>query len=186
VLEVARDLIGKILVVRSHDGETRGRIVEVEAYRGPEDQAAHSRGGRRTARTEVMFGEGGRAYVFLVYGLHWHFNVVTGAQGQPHAVLIRAVEPLDGLETMSRRRGVAGDRVELTNGPGKLCAAMGIGREHYGVDLTGRDLHLLNAPSVPVSRSPRIGIDYAGVWAKRPWRFYDRKSRYVSRAPRGI
>ena len=164
-----------------------GRIVEAEAYRGPEDRAAHSFGGRRTQRTEVMFGPPGYAYVFLVYGLHWHFNVVTTASGAPHAVLIRAVEPLAGVELMAQRRGLSPSHRDLTNGPGKLCAAFGIDRAAYGADLTQGPLFLYDpggAGARPrVARSPRIGVDYAGEWAARPWRFYDRDSRSVSRMP---
>ena len=162
-----------------------GRIVEAEAYRGPEDRAAHSFGGRRTARTEVMFGPPGHAYVFLVYGLHWHFNLVTTAEGAPHAVLIRAVEPLEGLELMAERRGLTAAHRDLTNGPGKLCAAFAIDRAAYGADLTRPPLFLsepASGASRPrVARSARIGIDYAGDWATRPWRFYDAESRCLSR-----
>lgn len=164
-----------------------GRIVEAEAYRGPEDRAAHSFGGRRTARTEVMFGPPGYAYVFLVYGLHWHFNLVTTAAGAPHAVLIRAVEPLEGLELMADRRGSSASHRDLTNGPGKLCSAFAIDRAAYGADLTRAPLFLSEPPREAarprVLRSPRIGIDYAGDWAARPWRFYDAQSRSVSRRP---
>jgi len=161
-----------------------GRIVEAEAYRGPEDRAAHSFGGRRTARTEVMFGPPGYAYVFLVYGLHWHFNLVTTASGAPHAVLIRAVEPLAGVELMAQRRGLSPSHRDLTNGPGKLCVAFGIDRASYGADLTQAPLFLCDpgtAVRPRVARSPRIGVDYAGEWAARPWRFYDRDSPHVSR-----
>jgi DNA-3-methyladenine glycosylase len=162
-----------------------GRIVEAEAYRGPEDRAAHSFGGRRTARTEVMFGPPGHAYVFLVYGLHWHFNVVTTASGAPHAVLIRAVEPLAGVELMAQRRGLSPSHRDLTNGPGKLCTAFGIDRAAYGADLTQQPLFLCDpgATRPRVARSPRIGVDYAGEWAARLWRFYDRDSPHVSRVP---
>jgi DNA-3-methyladenine glycosylase len=180
VLAVARDCIGKILVHRTSDGEVAGRIVEAEAYRGPEDRAAHSWQGRRTARTEAMFGEAGHAYVFFVYGMHWNFNLVTGKLGEPHAVLVRAVEPLWGREVMAARRGVPQGKKELTNGPGKLCQAFGIGAAQYGADLCGERLFLLDAPRARVSRSVRIGIDYAGAWAERPWRFYEPGNRYVS------
>jgi DNA-3-methyladenine glycosylase len=181
VLAVARDSIGKTLVHRTKDGEVRGRIVEAEAYRGPEDRAAHSAGGRRTARTEVMFGRAGHAYVFFVYGMHWNFNVVAGKEGEPHAVLIRAVEPVSGLALMAARRGMPESRVELTNGPGKLCQAFGIDRSHYGVDLcTSASLFLEDAAPSKAARSPRIGVDYAGSWADKPWRFYEPGNRYVS------
>jgi DNA-3-methyladenine glycosylase len=180
VLVVAREVIGQILVHETPAGRVSGRIVEAEAYSGPEDRAAHSFGGRRTARTEVMYGAPGHAYVFFVYGMHWNFNLVTTAIEVPHAVLIRAVEPLEGLELMALRRGIAATRRELSNGPGKLCQAFAIDRSHYGADLTRGPLHLLPGTSARVRRSPRIGVDYAGAWAERAYRFYDANSRYVS------
>jgi DNA-3-methyladenine glycosylase len=180
VLQVARSAIGKILVHETSEGRLSGRIVEAEAYRGPQDRAAHSFGGRRTARTEVMFGPPGHAYVFFVYGMHWHFNIVTTAVDAPEAVLIRAVEPLEGIEVMARRRGLPAGRRELTNGPGKLCQAFGIDASLYGADLTRRVLYLTDGPSTTVGRSRRIGIDYAGEWADKLWRFYDPHSRFVS------
>lgn len=184
VLSVARDCIGKHLIYDSAQGRVAGRIVEAEAYRGPEDRAAHSFGGRRTPRTEVMYGPPGHAYVFFVYGMHWHFNLVTTARGLPHAVLIRAVEPLVGLELMAQRRGLSATRRELTNGPGKLCRAFGIDRALYGHDLTRRPIFLSDGEPCRVARSPRIGVDYAGDWADKPWRFYDPESSYVSRVRR--
>lgn len=184
VLQVAREAVGKLLVHETADGVAAGRIVEAEAYRGPEDRAAHSWRGRRTARTEVMFGAAGHAYVFFVYGMHFQFNLVTGGVGEPHAVLIRALEPVCGAELMAVRRGMRADRVELTNGPGKLCQALGIDRRHNGRDLCRGPLYLVDAPGVRTRRAPRVGVDYAGAWARRPWRFYDPASRYVSKRPR--
>ncbi|MEB2313310.1 MAG: DNA-3-methyladenine glycosylase [Sorangiineae bacterium] len=182
VLTVARESLGKILVHATPDGVTAGRIVEAEAYRGPEDRAAHSYRGRRTPRTEVMFGPAGYGYVFFVYGMHYHFNLVTGREGAPEAVLIRAVEPVLGRELMSVRRGRPADRPELTNGPGKLCQAFAIDRACYGADLCGPTLFLADAPRARARRSPRIGVDYAGEWAERPWRFYEPDNRWVSKA----
>lgn len=182
VLRVARDCLGKILVHDSEQGITSGRIVEAEAYRGPEDRAAHSWRGYPTPRTQAMFGPAGHAYVFFVYGMHWHFNLVTGREGEPHAVLIRALEPLEGIELMSARRGVSPDRVELTNGPGKVCQALGINRDQYGADLCGDRLYLLDAPCARARRALRVGVDYAGPWALKPWRFFEPDSRYVSRS----
>src|SRR5262249_5275311 len=138
VLRVARDCVGKTLVRTSREGVTAGRIVEAEAYRGPEDLAAHSRAGRRTPRTEVMFGPAGYAYVCLIYGMHFHFNLVVGQAGEPHAVLVRAIEPIAGLPLMASRRGVDSSKRALTNGPGKLCQALGITLADYGADLCGR------------------------------------------------
>lgn len=186
-LEVAPELLGKVLVHRAAEGEAAGRIVECEAYRGPEDRAAHSYGGRRTARTEAMYMEGGHAYVFFLYGMHWAMNVVCARAGEPEAVLVRAVEPVRGMELMSRRRTMPADRRELTNGPGKVCAALGITRAQYGVDLRGEALFLEAAPALPaarIGRSPRINVDYAGAHARRRWRFYERGNRYVSVPPR--
>jgi DNA-3-methyladenine glycosylase len=182
VLTVAKACIGKLLVHRSEEGLVAGRIVESEAYRGPEDRAAHSYGGRRTARTEVMFGPPGYAYVFFVYGMHYQFNLVTSKDGAPHAVLIRAVEPFLGIELMAKRRHLPPSARELSNGPGKLCQALGIGRAAYGVDLCGSELFLAEGPRVRCASAKRIGVDYAGDWAEKPWRFFDPKSRYVSRA----
>lgn len=181
VLEVARACIGKILVHASEAGLVAGRIVETEAYRGPEDRAAHSRSGVASRRTQAMFGEGGHVYMFLVYGLHWHFNIVTGSIGQPHAVLVRAVEPLLGLELMSERRAQPLSAATLTNGPGKLCAAFGFDRSLYGESLSGDRAYLMEAPNCAIRRSPRIGIEYAGNWARKPWRFFEPNNRYVSR-----
>jgi DNA-3-methyladenine glycosylase len=183
VLSVARDVIGKVLVHRTPRGVLAGRIVEAEAYRGPEDRAAHSFGGRRTERTEAMFGPPGFAYVFFVYGMHWHLNLVTTREGAPHAVLLRAVEPLLGAELMSEARGLPATSVGLCNGPGKLCQAFGISREHYGVDLTRGSLFLSEAVArrPKLGRSPRIGVDYAEEWASKQWRFFERENRWVSR-----
>lgn len=184
VLSVARDTVGKVLVHRTARGVIAGRIVEAEAYRGPEDRAAHSFGGRRTARTEAMYGPPGFAYVFFVYGMHWHVNLVTTREGAPHAVLLRAVEPLLGAELMAARRGRAPTDVNLCNGPGKLCQAFGIDKRHYGVDLTTGSLFLSDAPRPrgKLARSPRIGVDYAQDWVEKPWRFYELGNRWVSRA----
>ena len=184
VVTVARDLLGKLLVVPAANGErVSGIIVETEAYRGPLDRAAHSYGGRRTKRTEAMYASGGTAYVFFVYGMYYQFNVVTHAVETPHAVLIRAVEPCEGLELMRKRRHGQPDR-NLTRGPGKLCIAMGIDRRLDGADLLGRQVWLEERP--PVRRSqilsgPRIGIDYAGAWVSKPWRFWIKDNPFVSR-----
>jgi DNA-3-methyladenine glycosylase len=170
-LIVARELIGMHL---AHDdaGTLRvGRIVETEAYQGPEDQAAHSARGRRTARTEVMFGPPGYAYVYLIYGFWNCFNVVTQEAGTPHAVLIRGLEPVSNLPGS-------------TWGPGLLCREMHIDRSFNGEDLRG-DRLWIQRPSgrqrpLHIESSTRIGVEYAGEWAKRPWRFFDRDSPFVS------
>jgi DNA-3-methyladenine glycosylase len=185
VLTVARQCIGKVLVRRSAEGETAGRIVEAEAYRGPLDLAAHSAHGL-TRRTAAMFGPPGHAYVFRLYGTSWAMNLVAGAEGEPHAVLIRALEPLRGVALMALRRGKSESSRELTNGPGKLTAAMGITGEDYGRDLCGDELFLEAAdyPTRPIGTSTRINVEYAGQWARKLWRFYERGNRYVSVPPR--
>lgn len=184
VLDIARAMIGTILVHRTPEGTTAGRIVECEAYRGPQDLAAHSAGGRRTKRTEAMFGPPGHAYMFLLYGMHWAFNVVVAPEGHPHAILVRAIEPVLGADLMAARRGAPAESVRLTNGPGKVCAALALDARAYGLDLCGDALFLAAGPRGKVGRSPRINIDYAGAWVEKPWRFYERGNRYVSVPPR--
>jgi DNA-3-methyladenine glycosylase len=188
-LRVARALLGKIVVHEAPDGLAAGRIVEVEAYRGPRDRAAHSAGGHRSPRNEAMWGEAGHAYVYFIYGMHFCMNVVTQAPGVPEAVLLRALEPIEGEAAMRARRGLD-DGVpawRLCRGPGALCRALGVRRELNGADLTRGPLRLLDAPAVPASdvvRTPRIGVAYAGPDAARPWRFLMRESRAVSGARR--
>jgi DNA-3-methyladenine glycosylase len=188
VLTVARDLLGKLLVVPARDStRVSGLIVEAEAYRGPLDRAAHSYGGRRTKRTETMYGIGGTAYVFFVYGMYNQFNVVTNAKDIPHAILIRALEPVEGIELMRKRRQRHGDH-NLTNGPGKLCIAMGIDRKLDAADLLGNRVWLeegIGVKRANIASGPRIGIDYAEEWKDKPWRFWIRNNPYVSRTPRG-
>lgn len=184
VVTVARDLLGKLLVVPTKDGRrVSGIIVETEAYRGPLDRAAHSYGGRRTTRTETMYGIGGTAYVFFVYGMYNQFNVVTNVADAPHAVLIRALEPVEGIEVMRKRRLGQPDH-NLTNGPGKLCIAMGIDRKLDSADLLGDRVWLEQGRTIPrsqIASGPRIGIDYAEEWVDKPWRFWIRENPFVSR-----
>jgi DNA-3-methyladenine glycosylase len=184
VLKISRDLLGKLLVVPDETGRRiSGKIVEVEAYRGPEDRASHAYGGRRTKRTETMYGEGGIAYVYFVYGMYNQFNVVTNVKDTPHAILVRALEPVEGIETMRIRRHSHADR-NLTSGPGKLCLAMGIDRQLDGADLLGDRVWIEEFDKVPVSkiaRGPRIGIDYAEEWIEKPWRFWIKGNEFVSR-----
>ena len=187
VLTVSRDLLGKLLVVPASDGKrVSGKIVEVEAYRGPEDRASHAYGGRRTKRTETMYGAGGIAYVYFVYGMYYQFNVVSGVVDTPHAILVRALEPVEGVEIMRARRHSHPDH-NLTNGPGKLCIAMGIDRGLNGADLLGDRVWLEEFEPVSprrIARGPRIGIDYAQEWIDKPWRFWIRDNQYVSKYPR--
>ena len=184
VLEVARDLLGKKLVVPGKNGSrVAGIIVETEAYRGPEDRASHAYNGRRTKRTETMYGIGGTAYVYFVYGMYNQFNVVTNVAGTPHAILVRAVEPSEGLDIMRRRRQGRSE-YELTSGPGRLCLAMGIDRTLDKADLLGERVWIEDAASISprqIARGPRVGIDYAEAWAGKPWRFWVRDNPFVSK-----
>lgn len=185
VLEVARDLLGKKLVVPGKNGSrVAGIIVETEAYRGPEDRASHAYNGRRTKRTETMYGIGGTAYVYFVYGMYNQFNVVTGVEDVPHAILVRAVEPSEGLDIMRRRR-TGRSEYDLTSGPGRLCLALGIDRKLDKADLLGERVWIEAGVSISprqIARGPRVGIDYAEGWIKKPWRFWVRDNPFVSRA----
>jgi DNA-3-methyladenine glycosylase len=185
-VELANALLGVRLVRRAADGLSVGRIVETEAYVGPEDRASHARAGR-TARTAPMFGQVGHAYVYLVYGMHSCLNVVGYSNSEAGAVLIRAVQPLDGIDLMRTRRGRASEAVaRLCAGPARLCQAFAIDRHFDGRDLTaGQELWLAAAgilPAESVCSGPRIGVDYAGEgWADRPWRFWLAGNLSVSR-----
>jgi DNA-3-methyladenine glycosylase len=181
---IARELIGKSLVVPAENGiRVSGMIVETEAYLGIADRAAHSFGGKRTGRTEIMYAEGGHVYIFLVYGMHHQLNFVTGPADHPHAILIRAVEPYEGIEIMRKRRGKMGDR-NLTSGPGKLCKAFAIDKTFNGAHLEGGEIWVeeYRKPlAEEIAAGTRIGIDYAGEDAKRPWRFWLKDNIFVSR-----
>jgi DNA-3-methyladenine glycosylase len=187
VLEVARDLLGKKLVVRAANGSrAAGVIVETEAYRGPEDRASHAYNGRRTQRTQTMYGIGGTAYVYFVYGMYHQFNVVTNVEDIPHAVLVRAVEPVEGLDIIRRRRPGRSE-YELTSGPGRLCVALGIDRRLDRADLLGDRVWIEESASISprqIARGPRVGIDYAQEWVAKPWRFWVRDNPFVSRTNR--
>lgn len=182
-VQIARDLLGKLLVVLDEQGRrVSGMIVETEAYMGVIDRAAHSYGGRRTQRNEVTYGPGGYAYVFFIYGMYFQLNFVTGEPG--HVVLIRALEPVEGIEVMRARRGLMKDR-NLTSGPGKLCIALGIDRSLNGADLEGdliwtEDHHAVKETEIAVGK--RIGIDYAAEDAEQPWRFWIGGNPFVSKA----
>jgi DNA-3-methyladenine glycosylase len=185
VLLVARQLLGcRLVVPLASGGRVAGLIVETEAYMGPEDKASHAYGNRRTRRTETMFGTGGTAYVYFIYGMYYQFNVVTGRRDVPHAVLVRGLEPLEGIEQMRERRPVKRDR-DLTSGPGKLCQALGLDRSFDGEDLLGERVWLEAAERKLAPRQimsgPRIGIDYAEEYKEKPWRFWLRDNPYVSR-----
>ena len=175
MVAIGRELLGKILCTRI-DGElTAVAVTETEAYAGVDDRASHAYGGRRTKRTEPMFAEGGIAYVYLCYGIHHLFNVVTGSAGTPHAVLVRAGAPVAGIDTMLRRRGKPAADGSLLAGPGSLGRALGITTADSGVDLRGGRIwiedHALGVDDDAIVVGPRIGIDYAGDDARRPYRF---------------
>jgi DNA-3-methyladenine glycosylase len=184
VLTVARELLGKLLVVPTANGSrVSGMIVETEAYRGPEDRASHAYGGRRTKRTETMYQLGGTVYVYFVYGMYNQFNVVTNIRDIPHAVLVRALQPVEGIEDMRDRRQTHSDR-NLTSGPGKLCIAMGIDRKLDREDLLGERVWIEEGEKIPRTRiatGPRVGIDYAEEWTEKPWRFWLKDNPFVSK-----
>ena len=175
VVQIAKDLLGKYLLTRLEDTATGGMIVETEAYAGPEDRASHAYNSRRTSRTEIMFHEGGVAYVYLCYGIHHLFNIVTNVEGIPHAVLIRAIEPTDGVELMLHRRNMKEVSPKLSGGPGTLTQALGIKTTHTQTDLTGEQIWLEDrgflVPEDKIIAGPRVGVSYAGEDAENPWRF---------------
>ncbi len=182
----ARRLLGQRLVRVQRGRRLAGVIVEVEAYLGPRDRAAHTWNGRRTARNESMFLGGGHAYVYFTYGMHHCLNVVCGRPGDGVAVLVRAIQPTDGLDTMYRRRPAARRDTDLCSGPGKLTQALALDRRHDGVDLRTSDelyierLRRRALSSRLVAQTARVGVGYAGVWAKRPLRFLIKGNPHVS------
>lgn len=184
---VARELLGQELVCVRDGVRTSGVIVETEAYLGAEDKAAHTYGGRRTSRNESMYRIGGTAYVYFIYGTHWCLNVVAGGVDEPVAALIRALEPVDGMAAMRRRRAKAKKDTDLCSGPGKLCGALGIDRSLDGHDLVAGDGLWLERrldamlPADRVVETTRVGVDYAGEWAAKPLRFYVKGNPHVSR-----
>lgn len=188
VLQVARELLGKILVTKFKNAETSGRIVEVEAYAGVIDKASHAYGGRRTARTEVMYAKGGVAYVYLCYGIHHLFNVVTNGDDIPHAILVRALEPLKGIDTMLMRAGKRKLDNTLTKGPGNLSRALGIFTVHSSSSLLSKELFIADDGffyhKKEIAVSPRVGVEYAGKDALLPYRFYVKGNPFVSGNPK--
>ncbi|NII25066.1 DNA-3-methyladenine glycosylase [Pseudoflavitalea sp. X16] len=184
VLKIAKELLGKIIVT-TFDGQlTSGRIVETEAYAGVGDRASHAWGGRRTNRTEIMYGIGGTAYVYLCYGLHQMFNVVTNQLGIPHAILVRAVEPVTGIDIMLQRTRKKRLDNTLTKGPGNVAKALGIFTRHTGLSLLDDDLFITDdgfrVKKNDIVATPRIGVDYAGEDAALPYRFIIQGNPYVS------
>lgn len=186
VTEVARDLLGKVLYTDVQgDGVTAGMIVEVEAYAGRDDKACHANAGRRTKRTEIMYAVGGVAYVYFIYGMYHLFNVVTNVEGTADAVLVRALEPLEGVETMKKRRKIEVPGPRLTSGPGVLSQAMGITTDLYGESLRGDRIWIadqgITIKKREIISAARIGVDYAGKDAEKTWRYYIKENPWVSR-----
>jgi DNA-3-methyladenine glycosylase (3mg) len=186
---VAKELLGKIIVHEINGQKLSAKIVETEAYMGIMDKAAHSYGGRRTPRVEVMYGKPGFSYVFIIYGMYYCFNTVTREEGTPQAVLIRAVEPIDGLNLMSQNRFkkeynqlTKSQMKSLTNGPGKLCGALLIDKTQNGEDLCGNNLYIEEGDNEKfnIISAKRVGIDYAEEAKDYPWRFYIDDNKYVS------
>jgi DNA-3-methyladenine glycosylase len=185
VVALSRDLIGKYLFTNIDGNLTGGYIVETEAYAGVNDKAAHSYGGKVTPRTQTMYMQGGVAYVYLCYGIHEMFNVVVSDEGHPHAVLIRAVHPTEGLDVMMLRRNMEIFKPNITKGPGSVAKALGISRKINAVSLQSDVIWLedrgLTFPNEEVAAGPRIGVDYAGNDALLPYRFYVKGNIYVSK-----
>lgn len=182
---LAKKLLGKKLVTNFNSVITAGFITEVEAYSGRNDKACHANNGLRTSRTEVMYGAGGYAYVYLCYGIHHMINIVTNVEGQADAVLIRAFEPIDGIDTMLERRGFDKLTKALTSGPGNVGKALGLDTKiHNGLSLLGNEIWIEDQPEVSeehIITSTRIGVDYAEEDALKPWRFYIKDSKWVSK-----
>ena len=182
-IEVAKNILGLSLVHKTKEGITKGKIVEVEAYMGPVDKAAHSYSNVKTNRTRIQYREGGYAYIYLIYGMHYCMNVVCNQIEIPEVVLIRALEPIEGIEIMKKRRNT--DKLlNLCSGPGKLCAAMGIGKEQYGTDLCGDELYIEEpdnfSKNFEIDVSKRINIDYADEAKDFEWRYTIKDNKFIS------
>lgn len=185
VLFLAQDLLGKVLFTKINGETTAGIIVETEAYFGVKDKASHAYGGRRTDRTETLYSHGGVSYVYLCYGIHHLFNVVTSVQDDPHAVLVRAIEPLIGTEIMELRRNMSVSKPSISAGPGSAAKALGIDRTFNKKDLAGHEIwiedHGISYAQDEISAGPRIGVAYAQEDALLPWRFFVKGNKYVSK-----
>lgn len=185
VVSIAKSLIGKYLFTRIDGLVSGGYIVETEAYNGIIDKASHAYGNRHTPRTSVMYQQGGIAYVYLCYGIHEMLNIVTSVEGQPHAVLIRAIQPTVGLDVMQARRNMAVIKPNITMGPGSVAKALGISRKINGISLQSDTLWIedqgLSFPDEAIASVPRVGVDYAGNDALLPYRFYVKGNVYVSK-----
>lgn len=185
VLFLAKDLLGKVLYTQIDGKITSGIIVETEAYFGIQDKASHAYGGRRTDRTETLYSKGGISYVYLCYGIHHLFNIVSSVEGEPHAVLIRAIEPLTGKDIMETRRNMPASKAAISSGPGSAAKALGIDRSFNKKDLNGDEIwiedHEIKYPPEQIIASPRIGVAYAQEDALLPWRFFIKENKYVSK-----
>lgn len=185
VLFLAQDLLGKVLFTKINGETTAGIIVETEAYFGVKDKASHAYGGRRTDRTETLYSHGGVSYVYLCYGIHHLFNVVTSVRDDPHAVLVRAIEPLIGKEIMELRRNMSASKPSISAGPGSAAKALGIDRTFNKKDLDGHEIwiedHGISYPQSEIIAGPRIGVAYAQEDALLPWRFFVKGNKYVSK-----
>jgi DNA-3-methyladenine glycosylase len=189
VLKIAKELLGKVVITSWDNIVTSARIVETEAYAGVMDRASHAYAARRTKRNDIMYAEGGMAYVYLCYGIHHLFNVVTNIEGIPHAILIRGAEPIEGVATMLERTGKEKPDNTLTRGPGNVSKALGIYTTHSGISLlTNKSLYIADDgfryKKADIAASPRIGVDYAGSDALLPYRFYIKGNPFVSGKPR--
>lgn len=185
VLFLAKDLLGKVLFTQIDGQITAGVIVETEAYFGEIDKASHAYGGRRTNRTEIMYSEGGVSYVYLCYGIHHLFNIVTSVKNEPHAVLIRAIEPLIGKEIMELRRNMPITKSAISSGPGSAAKALGINNTFNQKDLGGEEIwiedHGIHYAENDIVATPRVGVSYAQEDAFLPWRFFIKGNKYVSK-----
>lgn len=185
VVQISKELIGKVLCTHINGVFTSGMIVETEAYNGRTDRACHAYPDVRTSRTETLYGPPGQAYVYLCYGIHHLFNIVTNKKGMADAILVRAVKPLEGEEIMMKRRGREQLKPVVSNGPGKLSQALGITTSDDQTDLRGDKIWIKegenNIDPSDIEASPRIGVEYAGEDAKLPWRFTVRSSKWISK-----
>jgi DNA-3-methyladenine glycosylase len=188
VLQITRELLGKFLVTKINGTITSGMITEAEAYAGEIDSASHAFKGRRTSRTEIMFAHGGTAYVYICYGIHHLFNVVTNQKDIPHAILIRGIEPAEGIEVMLKRRKMKAPNFSLTAGPGALSQALGIHVSHTGLDLLGDIIWIedrgVKIPPQKILRTIRVGVESSGKDARLPYRYIIKDNPWVTRTPR--
>jgi len=186
VVQIAKDLLGKFLMTNIHEeGITGGIIVETEAYAGSIDKASHAYGNRKTGRTQVMYGGGGVAYIYFIYGFHYLFNVVTNHAETPHAVLVRAIEPTEGIDLMLKRRNMATPERKLTAGPGVLCKALGITKEQNGISLLEDTIWIedrkIRIPKKDIVAGPRVNVSYAAEDAALPYRFMIKGNKWLSK-----